>query len=88
MLFTYECITVLLYIFCHQYFLVLVINIFSIIVCLRYRHEQLEHEDHEVVNVNVETNEDELGLRLLNTITLLDQLSVEGKTEDRERGEL
>lgn len=43
------------------------------------RHALLELEDHEVVEVEVETKEDELGLRLLNELTLLQQLQETGE---------
>eukprot|EP00922_Rhytidocystis_sp_ex-Travisia-forbesii_P039672 GHVS01059017.1.p1 GENE.GHVS01059017.1~~GHVS01059017.1.p1 ORF type:complete len:428 (+),score=57.58 GHVS01059017.1:456-1739(+) len=38
------------------------------------RHEVLEKADHDVVDVEVETNEESLGLRLLNSCILLEQL--------------
>eukprot|EP00922_Rhytidocystis_sp_ex-Travisia-forbesii_P039667 GHVS01059012.1.p1 GENE.GHVS01059012.1~~GHVS01059012.1.p1 ORF type:complete len:814 (+),score=175.83 GHVS01059012.1:509-2950(+) len=38
------------------------------------RHAVLEKEDHEIVDVEVETNEENLALRLLNSCILLDQL--------------
>ncbi|CRG94783.1 exonuclease V, mitochondrial, putative [Plasmodium gallinaceum] len=38
------------------------------------RHEVLEKADHEIVDVEVNTREESLGYRLLNTITLLGQL--------------
>ncbi|SBT42524.1 exonuclease V, mitochondrial, putative [Plasmodium ovale wallikeri] len=38
------------------------------------RHEILEKEDHKIINVEVNTREESLGYRLLNTITLLGQL--------------
>ncbi|CDR96125.1 Probable exonuclease V [Babesia bigemina] len=46
------------------------------------RHEQLELEDHEVVEVAVETNEDSLGIKLLNSINLIDQLMATGKCRE------
>ncbi|KAK2197034.1 bifunctional Brix domain/PD-(D-E)XK endonuclease-like domain superfamily/U3 snoRNP protein-Ribosome production factor 1/Exonuclease V [Babesia duncani] len=46
------------------------------------RHEQLELEDHDVVEVVVETNEDRLGIKFLNTINLLEQLFSEGKCRE------
>ncbi|SCM04533.1 exonuclease V, mitochondrial, putative [Plasmodium chabaudi adami] len=38
------------------------------------RHEVLEKEDHIIIDVEVNTREESLGYRLLNTITLLGQL--------------
>ncbi|GBE62633.1 Probable exonuclease V [Babesia ovata] len=46
------------------------------------RHEQLELEDHEVVEVAVETNEDFLGIKLLNSVNLIDQLMSTGKCRE------
>lgn len=46
------------------------------------RHEQLELEDHEVVEVQVETNEDYLGIKLLNSINLIEQLMETGKCRE------
>lgn len=46
------------------------------------RHERLEREDHDVVEVEVYTREDALGLRLLNTITLLQQLLCRGRARE------
>ncbi|KAK1441688.1 exonuclease V like protein [Babesia gibsoni] len=46
------------------------------------RHEQLELEDHEVVEVQVETSEDYLGIKLLNSINLIDQLLETGKCRE------
>lgn len=46
------------------------------------RHEELELEDHEIIEVEVETNEDNLGIRMLNTINLLEQLMSEGKCRE------
>lgn len=45
------------------------------------RHLLLEFHDHEVVEVEVDTREDDLGLRLLNTITLLGQLCETGSPD-------
>ena len=38
------------------------------------RHDQLENADHQVVDIEVETREDFLGFRLLNTVRLLAQV--------------
>ncbi|KAI4836699.1 exonuclease V [Plasmodium brasilianum] len=38
------------------------------------RHEVLEKADHQIIDVEVNTREESLGYRLLNTITLLGQL--------------
>lgn len=46
------------------------------------RHEELELEDHEIIEVQIETNEDNLGIRLLNTIILLEQLLETGKCRE------
>ncbi|UKJ87610.1 hypothetical protein MACJ_000046 [Theileria orientalis] len=46
------------------------------------RHEELELEDHDLVEVEVETEEDYLGLKLLNSIILLEQLQETGKCRE------
>lgn len=46
------------------------------------RHELLEKADHDIVEVVVETREDNLGLRLLNSVTLLEQLIQTGKSRE------
>eukprot|EP00923_Selenidium_pygospionis_P038478 GHVN01067086.1.p1 GENE.GHVN01067086.1~~GHVN01067086.1.p1 ORF type:complete len:740 (-),score=101.47 GHVN01067086.1:16-2235(-) len=46
------------------------------------RHEVLETADHEVVEVEVFTKEDNLGLRLLNSVTLFQQLLDRGKARE------
>ncbi|GIX62342.1 exonuclease V, mitochondrial, putative [Babesia caballi] len=46
------------------------------------RHEQLELEDHEIVEVEVETNEEVLGIKLLNSINLVEQLLDTGKCRE------
>uniref|UniRef100_A0A3B0MW68 Exonuclease V - a 5' deoxyribonuclease/PD-(D/E)XK nuclease superfamily, putative n=1 Tax=Theileria annulata TaxID=5874 RepID=A0A3B0MW68_THEAN len=46
------------------------------------RHEELELEDHDIVEVEVGTNEDNLGIRMLNSINLIEQLMSEGKCRE------
>eukprot|EP00371_Babesia_bovis_P000105 XP_001608752.1 hypothetical protein [Babesia bovis T2Bo] len=46
------------------------------------RHEALELEDHDIVEVEVFTNEDYLGIKLLNSINLLEQLMSSGKCRE------
>eukprot|EP01057_Protomagalhaensia_wolfi_P001942 Protomagalhaensia_wolfi_Nauph_80__1941@NODE_221_length_3145_cov_1455_019961_g166_i0_p2_GENE_NODE_221_length_3145_cov_1455_019961_g166_i0NODE_221_length_3145_cov_1455_019961_g166_i0_p2_ORF_typecomplete_len439_score74_15Exo5/PF09810_9/1_4e51PDDEXK_1/PF12705_7/8_8e05Cas_Cas4/PF01930_17/3_5Cas_Cas4/PF01930_17/17_NODE_221_length_3145_cov_1455_019961_g166_i018203136 len=43
------------------------------------RHEKLEQEDHEVVEVEVQTREDSLGLRLVNAIICFDDLLAQNR---------
>ncbi|ORM42090.1 putative exonuclease V [Babesia sp. Xinjiang] len=46
------------------------------------RHEQLELDDHDIVQVEVHTNEDYLGIKLLNSINLIEQLMETGKCRE------
>eukprot|EP00382_Lankesteria_abbotti_P000867 CAMPEP_0113845714 /NCGR_PEP_ID=MMETSP0372-20130328/912_1 /TAXON_ID=340204 /ORGANISM="Lankesteria abbotti" /LENGTH=597 /DNA_ID=CAMNT_0000814791 /DNA_START=65 /DNA_END=1858 /DNA_ORIENTATION=+ /assembly_acc=CAM_ASM_000359 len=46
------------------------------------RHEILENADHETVEVEVDTAEESLGFRLLNTCILLQKLLQEGKSRE------
>lgn len=46
------------------------------------RHEALERADHDIVDVEVETREENLALRLLNGINLLDLLYEKGKSRE------
>ncbi|GFE52613.1 exonuclease V [Babesia ovis] len=46
------------------------------------RHEQLELDDHDIVEVKVYTNEDYLGIKMLNSINLIEQLLSTGKCRE------
>lgn len=46
------------------------------------RHEVLEQLDHELVHVTITSNEEDLGIKMLNSITLLKNLLQTGKCRE------